>query len=232
MFEAFDLRHVILKDDKFFAKTSNSHAVAASYGSYDMAAAFSYAYSNHYQYVVNSSHTEEMIRVYNKNVYKDIDFIPVNNYELIWESGNETETGPVEDAIMAGRLLKVALLDANGCWNIHPIHMPSFHIGRNSFELFTDQDAIPNFFQLPEQLVVLEGEMKEVLRKVILENSPRNICEAFKEAGYNLFQPKFYSTFYTIRSNGEYLRATTPSEDATPQHYEMLKVFADKIIER
>lgn len=231
MIEAFDLCHVILKDDKFFGKTAASHAIASTFGEYDMTTAFSYAYSNHYSYVVNSNYIESDARLYNKNVYKKIEFIPVDNHELIWDSNKNTSVNLVKDAITKGRGLKIALLDSEGYWNIHPIHKPSFHIKNNDFELFTDQDAIPDFFRDRERLDLLEEVMKGILKKSLLEHSPKNLRDVFDNAGFNLTEPTFYSTFYTVWSNGEYLRAKSDLDEATPEHYESLKVFADKIIE-
>jgi hypothetical protein len=230
MYEAFDLRHVILKDDKFFAKTASAHAIPQNFSTYDIATALSYAYSNFYSYVVNSSHTAGSARIYHKKAYKSLDFTPVDNFELIWESGKDTESAAVEKAITEGRQLKIALLDSDGYWNVHPVHMPSFYIGKNYFELFTDQDAVPSFLHDEETLMILENQMKEALKQMTRENSPRNMREIFDKAGFQLEDAEFYSTFYTIRSNGKYLRGSTVLKQESIYHYAALKVFADKTI--
>lgn len=230
MYESFDLRHIILKGQRFFAKTSDSHAIPINFGAYDMTKNFAYAYSNYYSYVINSSHTEVEARIYNKNVYESLEFIPVNNFELIWESANDSDVKPVEDAISTGRRLKIAMLDQDDYWNIHPVHMPSFYIGKNYFELFTDQDAVPVFMHDEESLELLEKQMQQRLKEAVREFSPRNMREVFDKAGFHSKQPEFYSTFYTIRSNGEYLRGSTVLTQETPERYETLKVFAEKPI--
>ncbi len=230
MYESFDLRHIILKDQRFFAKTATCHAIPVNFSTYDMATAYSYAYSNHYCYVVNSSPGADTARIYNKNVYESLEFVPVDNFELIWDSKEANGAQPVTDAIAAGKLLKIALLDSDGYWNIHPIHMPSFYIGKNNFELFTDQDAVPFFLHDEETLETLELQMKERLKEAIREFSPRNLREVFDKAGFTFENPEFYSTFYTIRSNGEYLRASTVLKQEAPERYEALKIFADKPI--
>lgn len=195
-----------------------------------MATAFSYAYSNNYSYVVNCSHTENTARVYNKNVYESLNFVPINNFELIWESGSNEDMKAVEDAICAGRPLKAALLDPDGYWNIHPIHMSSFYLDKNYFELFTDQDAVPMFLHNEEDLELIEQQMKQKLKEAVREHSPRNLREVFEKAGFYTENIEFYSTFYTIRSDGDYLRASTVLKQETPQQYQALKVFADKRI--
>ena len=228
MYETFDLIHITLKDDIFFAKTATCHAIAANFAEYDILTAFSYAYSNHYSYVVNSSYIDGLARIYHKNTYQEIKFTPVDNYELIWDSRQNTETKPVTDAITAGRRLKIALFDSQGYWNIHPVHMQSFHIDKSSFELLTDQDAIPEFLRHEKMLELLEQQMKERIKQAIQEHSPRNMREVFSHSGFRLTKPEFYSTFYTISSNGEYQRAGTAQEK--PQRYKKLRVFADKLI--
>ena len=230
MYEVFDLRHVILKDDKFFAKTASAHAIPVNFSTYDITTALSYAYSSYYSYVVNSSHTVGSARIYHKNVYESLEFTPVDNFELIWEFGKDTESAAVEKAITEGRQLKIALLDSDGYWNIHPVHMPSFHIGKNYFELFTDQDAIPGFLHNEEALMQLEDQMKETLKKVMRDYSPRNMREVFSKVGFQCEGTEFYSIFYTIRSNGNYLRARTVLKQEDVYHYAALKVFADKTI--
>ncbi|MEX2451911.1 MAG: hypothetical protein WD407_13730 [Rhodospirillales bacterium] len=227
MYETFDLRHIVLIGDRFFAKTATTHAIPAKFGAYDIKTAFSYAYSNYYSYVINSSHTENSTRLYHKNVYRDIAFIPVNNYEMIWDSERDSAARPVEEAITAGRRLKVALLDEADIWNIHPVHMPSFHVGKNFFELFTEQDAIPAFLRDKTTLEELETMMRNKLKEVVREKSPRNLREVFDTVGFGFSEPEFHSIHYTIRSHGGYLHAGTVLGQESPPAYKALKVFAD-----
>jgi len=230
MYEAFDLRHVILRGQRFFAKTANCHAIPVNFSTYDMATAYSYAYSNHYSYVVNSSQQAGTVRIYNKNVYESLQFVPVENFELIWESGTNKDVSPVVNAITEGRLLKIALLDSDGYWNVHPVHMSSFYIDQNNFELFTDQDAIPGVLHDGQDLEALESQMTQLLKEAVRKHSPRNLREVFDKAGFQFENPEFYSTFYTVRSDGSYLRGSTVLKQEEKHQYVALKVFADKLI--
>ena len=230
MYEAFDLRHVILRGQRFFAKTANCHAIPVNFSTYDMATAYSYAYSNHYSYVVNSSQQAGTVRIYNKNVYESLQFVPVENFELIWEAGANENIKTVEDAVSTGRPLKIALLDTEGYWNVHPIHMSSFYIDQGYFELFTDQDAVPVFLHNEDDLEMLEKQMKQRLKEAVKEYSPRNLREVFDKAGFQFENPEFYSTFYTARSDGSYLRGSTVLKQEEKHQYVALKVFADKLI--
>ena len=76
----------------------------------------------------------------------------------------------------------------------------------------------------------LEDQMKETLKKVMRDYSPRNMREVFSKVGFQCEGTEFYSIFYTIRSNGNYLRARTVLKQEDVYHYAALKVFADKTI--
>ena len=123
MLESFELPHITLIGDRFFAKTANRHAVSFQFKDYDLKASFSYAYSNYYDYVVNFSQTEGFSRICSKYAYEKITFVASQNYDLVWDSENDQSVRPVEAAILNGRKLKIALLDTDDTWNIHPIHM-------------------------------------------------------------------------------------------------------------
>ena len=168
MIESFSLPHIIIHGGEFIAKTANRHALAYDYRAYDMNSAFSYAYSNFLSYVINCSAAEPFIRLYSTTAYQEIKFVAKNGCETVWEYGSTVSMRRRprwNERSMPGSL-KIALLDQDGLWNIHPVHMPSFYVGRNHFELFTEQDALPIVFRYAADLKKLE--------KHFLENIKRN----------------------------------------------------------
>ena len=227
MIESFDLPHITLIGDRFFAKTANRHALSFQFKDYDLKAAFSYAYSNHYDYVVNFSQTEGFLRICSKNAYEEITFVASKNYDLVWDSENNQSVKSVEAAILSGRKLKIALLDADDIWNIHPIHMPSFYVDKNFFELFSEQDSMPDFFRSLNELEVIGKKYNVLLKDYLRTNTPKNINTAFSEV--TMFNPdlELCSNYYTVRSQGDYLHGKIVITQEEPESYKSLKVFAE-----
>ena len=227
MIESFELPHVTLIGDRFFAKTTNRHAVSHKFKDYDLKAAFSYAYSNHYDYVVNCSHSDGYSRILSKKVYEDVTFVTANNYELVWSSERDQSVKPFEAAILDGRRLKNALLDADDVWNIHPIHMPSFYVDKNFFELFTEQDSMPEYFRDARQLETIGKKFNSQMKEYLRQNTPKNINKAYYDVALMNQDTEFCSNYYTVRSQGEYLHGKIVITQEEPQSYKNLKVFAE-----
>ena len=211
MIESFSLPHIIIHGGEFIAKTANRHALAYDYRAYDMNSAFSYAYSNFLSYVINCSAAEPFIRLYSTTAYQEIKFVAKNGCETVWEYGVHETTAAVERAIDAGKRLKIALLDQDGLWNIHPVHMPSFYVGRNHFELFTEQDALPIVFRYAADLKKLE--------KHFLENIKRNKRASILRSALMSENVIFYSCYYTVWPNGEYLHGKFVLRGEEPEKY-------------
>ena len=170
MVESFDLPHIIIRGSEFIAKTANRHALPYDSRAYDTNFASSYAYSNFassYAYsnflscVINSSAVDPIFQAYSAIAYQEIKFVAKNAYETVWEYGVHETTAAVERAIEAGKRLKIALLDQDDFWNIHPVHMPSFYVGQNHFELFTEQDAFPIVFRYPVDLKKIDKHIRD-----------------------------------------------------------------------
>ena len=227
MVESFELPHIILHEGEFIAKTSNRHALAYDFRAYDVNSAFSYAFSNYLSYVVNCSAADSLFRAYSANAYHEIEFVAANTHETVWEYGTDQPTAPVERAIEAGKRLKIALLDADDFWNIHPVHMPSFYVGQNRFELFTEQDAVPEFFRYPSTL----KEFSRNLDQQIQERLASGVAKTRKDEmmGFAAQPPvSFYSCYYTLWPNGQYLRGKIVLQGDEPESYKALKIFAEK----
>ncbi len=228
MKESFRLPHILVKDNRFFAKTANCHAISSGFSEYDQKASYSYAYSNHYKFFINCSHTENMLRAGTINSYGSIKFITHKNYEKIWDSEIDKSVESVEHAITAGKRLKIALLDEAGFWNIHPVHMPSFYIGENYFELFTEQDAMPNFIRSQDLLNEMQSAIKNKLKENVTNKTPKDLFQLYSSIVFDL-NPVFDSAYYTVRSNGDYLQGKTVlvEEDRDRKKYKLLRVFAE-----
>ena len=227
MVETFDLPHIIISDESFIAKTADTHAVHHDFKPYDMNFRTSYAYSNFSNIVINSSYTEKICRYYHASRYLDIQFIPQDDFEIIWDSKIDKDTQSAEAAIQAGRKIKIGLLDQDDIWNMHPVHMPSFYTDQNLLELFTDQSAMPSFFRETESILHLEAVLIAKFQE--LEKKSKGEIDRISVLAPQIDDPELYSTYYTIRSDGTYLRGRLFNTEDKREAYKALRVYASKI---
>ncbi|MEX2449325.1 MAG: hypothetical protein WD407_00550 [Rhodospirillales bacterium] len=227
MVESFDLQHIVISGDNVLGKTSNTHAINPRFSKYDRTFGTAYAYNNYADIVLNSSHTEGICRFSHTGRYSDIRFETREDYEIIWNSHENDDVAAVEKAILAGCKLKIGLLDNKGIWNIHPVHMPSFYTNRNFLELFTDQDAMPLIMRKPAEVMELEKDLKINFKKAVRETSGQ-VNRIWQIMPY-LNDPTFFSTFYTVRSDGTFLRGAIVAVEEEPETYKELRIYASKI---
>lgn len=226
MIETFDLRHIILSGDQFIGKTDHTHAVHHEFKPYDLNFRTSYAYANFAKIVINCSYSENTCRYYHSSRYLDLKFIALDDFELVWDSENNDDTQSAESAILAGRKIKIGLLDKDDIWNFHPVHMPSFYTDKNFLELFTVQDAMPLFFREPESVINLETMIVEKFNE--LEKKSQGQIDRVSVLTPQIDDIEFFSTYYTIRSDGTYLRGQVVRQDEKAENYKALRVFASK----
>ena len=227
MVESFDLPHIVIHGSEFIAKTANRHALPYDDRAYDASSASSYAFSNFLSFVINSSAAEPLFRAYSTTAYLEIEFVAKNAYETVWEYGVHETTVAVERAIEAGKRLKIALLDQDGLWNIHPVHMPSFYVGQNHFELFTEQDALPIIFRYLADLKKIDKYFCDKIEQYIETGDIENKKDKIKETGLQSADVVFYSCYYTVWPNGEHLLGKFVLRGEEPRKYTALKVFAE-----
>ena len=146
-----------------------------------------------------------------KDRYKTHAWNLVRKHKLIWDSDGDQPADAVAEEIKAGAKFKVAMLDGEGIWNIHPVVMPMFETKSGRFELRTAWDSYPAFFRSKTfKDDVLANLDKDDMREIISFNTPR--FESF----YTFFPDGTYYNFYDIP------RFTT-------KIYDRLKVFSDNL---
>ena len=226
MIETFDLRHVVISGDQFIGKTDHTHAVHHEFKPYDLNFSTSYAYSNYAEIVINSSYSEGICRYYHASRYLDVKFVALDDYETVWDSEKDKNTQSAEAAILAGRKIKIGMLDKNNIWNMHPVHMPSFYTYKNFLELFTVQDAMPLFFREPESVINLETTLVEKFKE--LEIQSKGQIDQVSLLTPKIDNTEFFSIYYTLRSDGTFLRSRIAVKEEEPESYKTLRVYASK----
>lgn len=209
--ETYDLPHVIINGEYFWAKSETAH-LRYTIGKQDWNSA-AFCYTNigsifcGYVPAIHGASLMSRLR------YKTHCWNIKENYNLIWDSETSLSTEPVKKAIEACLKFRVAMLDAEDVWNIHPVDLPMYYTEAGTFELKTVMDEYPFFFRYP-------GETKKLLadHHDFFANKPDDNVTLSAEA-------LFFYTFYALKSDGTYYNFFDIARNTT-QRYKRLKVFA------
>jgi hypothetical protein len=136
---------------------------------------------------------------------------------LVWDSEKRDAAEEIKKEIESASKFKIALLDSEEIWNIHPVDLPMYYSKEGCFEFKTVADRYPTFFRYPEQTAELLRSYADFFRHRPEDDDPGFVrlsdC------------PQFYS-FYSARSDGSYYNYFDIPRK-TVQRYKRLKVFAD-----
>src|SRR3972149_3509184 len=108
--ETYDLPHIIINGDYFWGKSESAH---------------------YYNADTNG------ITFMSKKRYKVHSWVLKENYRLIWDSEVSKSTEEVMKAVELSFKFKIAILDSEDIWNIHPVDLPMYYTHKKTFELKT-----------------------------------------------------------------------------------------------
>ena len=115
----------------------------------------------------------------------------------------------VAGEIEACAKFRIALLDSEGIWNVHPVDLPMYEKESGVFQLKTVRDGYPMFFRHQSLLDDMVEKVQGIDRHAAIIIHP-DIFECF----YSVFPDGTYYNFYDISRN-------------TKQEYQRLLVFTD-----
>lgn len=213
--ETYNLPHVVIQGDCFFGKTETAHVAYEPGQPPHPAMSFCYTNIGHLfcSYTPNSGAGMYM----SKMRYKAHRWVLKEDCRLVWDSDTARSTEPIKTAIESCARFKMALLDVEGIWNIHPVDLPMLYPLSMTFELKTVMDVYPQNFRNMEQIAALHQQ-----RRDFFQTRPASS----KEGGL-YFETGGFPTFYAIQSDGSYRSYYDIARDST-QKYLRLRVFADK----
>lgn len=213
--ETYDLPHILINGDAFWGKSETTHLFHApgSEGTGEV----SFGYTNIGPVFCSYNPVTRGARLMSKKRYKKHEWIVRDQFRLVWDSEKADVTDEVKREIESGSKFKIAMLDSEEVWNIHPVDLPMYYSKEGVFELKTVADRYPTFFRYPSQT-------GELLQKYpdFFDHRPED-----NEAGFIRLSecPQFYS-FYSVRSDGSYYNFFDIPRN-TVQRYKRLKVFSD-----
>jgi hypothetical protein len=151
--------------------------------------------------------------------YKGHKFIVKDNWKLIWDS--EWNEKPKNDRlgqwIEQGSRFRIAMLDSENIWNIHPVDLPMLHINEGTFNIKTEHfeyaSAVRNTMDIDK---LVEAN------KTFFSTKPESNKDGTLSVKCSPFQG-----FYNLFDNGEYYNFYDIPRGST-QRYKRLKIFCEK----
>ena len=122
----------------------------------------------------------------------------------------------VETAIDAAARFKVAMLDSEDVWNVHPVDLPMYYPESKSFSLKTVSDSYVAMFRHP----------KKLLRELESAGFEKGRVDPRYWRLFTTF-PEF-NTFYDLRSDGTYQNYYDLPR-GTRQEHKALRVYSDSL---
>ena len=148
--------------------------------------------------------------------YESFSFELSSRWIPLWDSQKgEAGISEVVRAIDEGRVLRVAMLDAEDVWNFHPVSLATYN-ETEEFEVHTACIAYPFFFRSPEELT-------DIMRKSNVA-FPRTFQE-YKGESLSWKQMQTWPSFYALSSKGTYYNAFDIPR-GTSQSYKRMVLFS------
>ncbi len=213
--ETYDLPHVIINGEYFWAKSETRHLIH-TLGSLDTGIV-AFCYTNIDNIFGSYNPDTNGIRFMNKKRYKKHVWSLKGDYRLIWDSEKDDSTEYIKKAIESCSKFKIAMLDSEDIWNIHPVDLPMYYTREGISEFKTVSDFYPILFRYPHEI-----------KKLIDQFSDFFSAESANKSKVLRFEYQKFPTFYSIRSDGTYYNGFDIPRKTT-QKYKRLKVFVDNV---
>ena len=211
--ETYDLPHVVIKGRHFWAMSEARHLSIADDTPFNNVS-FCYTSAGNI-FCSYGAGIEGGLFVMPKSRYEVHEWRLRQNYKLIWDSDEGTPASVLDDEIEQGSNFKIAMLDVEDVWNVHPVDLPMYFADTETFELKTANDHYPQGFRNPI-----------AFRDRILEDDA--VKGLWSEGKAAATTTPGFSTFYRLNSDGTYVNYYDIPRFS--QHeYIRLKVFSDNV---
>ena len=151
--------------------------------------------------------------------YKSHKFIFKDNWKLIWDSewDEKHQNNSLDYWIEQGVRFKIAMLDNENIWNIHPIDLPMFHINEGTLNIKTEYFDYASIIRDAKAIDNLTED-----HKIFFDKKPQS-----NKDGTLIGNSQPFRAFYNLFDNGEYYNFYDIPR-GTKQKYKRLKVFCEK----
>ncbi len=139
-------------------------------------------------------------------------------WDLVWDSTkNLQDISLISQAVQQGQFFKIAMLDSENVWNIHPVSLLTFS-DNGFFEITTEYVEYPMLFRFPESLLETLNKNKVIFPSTFQEYKGENVF---------LQNLRGWPSFYTIHSDGSYCDIFDIPRNSL-QKYKRLLIFSLK----
>jgi hypothetical protein len=214
--ESLDLQHVIIKGKYFWGMTHHGYfAVNAPSGNF--------FYFSNFKKLFGTFAPDAAMRDLSSNCnisttkrYKKFKFINRNRFKLIWDTEGERDFNSVRQAIHEATPLRVALLDAEDVWNLHPVILPQVEKNGGHFVLQTHLAIYPDFFRNQD---IFESSWDNIKPYV---DDP----DVYKK-GFMAIKSRFWIGAYHIKEDGTHKSAYDLGRGNSDNSHKRLKIFVE-----
>jgi hypothetical protein len=214
--ESLDLQHVIIKGKYFWGMTHHGYfAVNAPSGNF--------FYFSNFKKLFGTFAPDAAMRDLSSNCnisthkrYKKFKFITRHRFKQIWDSEGEQDFGAVRWAVKEAVPLRVAFLDGEDVWNLHPVMLAQVEKEADHFVLQTHLAIYPVFFRNQEELVNSWDNIKPYV------DDP----DVYKK-GVMAIKSRFWIGAYHISDNGTHKSSYDLMRGNTTNKHKRLMVFTE-----
>ena len=129
-----------------------------------------------------------------KDRYKTHEWKLIRNFRLIWDSDDNQPADIVASEIEACAKFRIAMLDCEGIWNVHPVDLPMYEKESGQFQLKTVWGSYPMFFRdANEQDKVVADFYKKDWGRVGMYHQLSRMFECF----YSVFPTALITIYMT-----------------------------------
>ncbi len=216
--EGFYLSNIVITKDVFWGMSRPGHLDHERNRVISQSSFF--CYTNRFNGIFfNYNPREEVMSLMPLNHYKSHEFIVKDNWELIWDSSRK-ESYPINDfrnLVQSGSRFKIALLDHEVIWNIHPVDLPMCHLNEEILVMKTELFPYPEIIRRPK---IMHGVVKEY--ESFFKSKPSSKEEEAIRVRCNSFR-----AFYSVVSDGTYYNYYDIPK-GSKHEYMRLKIFCRK----
>lgn len=216
--EGFHLPHIIITKNIFWGMSRTVHFFQAED---NRRGVYHFCYTNDFRDLFFSYNPTSQGAVFmSTKRYKRHQFIMKNEWKLVWDSEwtEKQQNYEIDCLIEQGSCFKIAMLDSENIWNIHPVDLPMYHINKGSFNLKTEYFEYASVIRDIKHVNELVEANKEFFSKKPISN----------EGGALLCECAPFHAFYCLFNNGEYC-SFYDAPRGSIQKYNRLKVFCEKM---
>ena len=214
--ESRPLIHIIEKKDAFWGLSQEESTPHAGIRGALPLVQLSFCATNVRELFGQWYDAQKVLQLFPSYRYESFTFELSSLWTPLWDSQKEEgEFSEVVRVIDEGRMLRVAMLDAEDVWNFHPVSLATYD-ETEKFEVYTSCVAYPFFFRSPE-------ELSDIMRKSNVA-FPRTFQE-YKGESLSWKQVQTWPSFYALSSKGTYYNAFDIPR-GTSQSYKRMVLFS------